>query len=264
MKREELAALIKEKKSVLCVGLDSELEKIPNHLRGEANPLLSFNKAIIDATKDFAVAYKLNVAFYESLGKDGWQLLEDTLAHLGKSHFLIADAKRGDIGNTARMYARTFFERYDFDAVTLNAYMGRDCIEPFLEYSDKWSIILGLTSNIGAEDIELETLQNGLPVYKDLIIKSSKWGNESNTMYVMGATRPDYLSDIRKEIPNHFLLVPGVGKQGGAVKDVLKNAGKNVLINNSRAILYASHDEDFSDAAYISAQNMKVEMGFYL
>ncbi len=247
----------------MCVGLDPDLEKIPSHLHNLSDPIFEFNKRIIDATRDSCVAYKPNIAFFECLGESGWHTLQKTIDYIGTDHFLIADAKRGDIGNTSTMYARAFFDTYHFHAVTITPYMGRDSVKPFLQYPDKWAIILALTSNAGADDFQLLTLQDGTEVYKQVLISSSEWGNTANTMYVTGATRPSQLVEVRNIVPDHFLLVPGVGAQGGSLEEVCKyglNADIGLLVNSSRAILYASAGGDFAEAAAKEAENLAVEM----
>ncbi len=264
MTREDLIHEIKKKGSFLCVGLDSDLRKIPEHLKSESNPILAFNKAIIDATKDYAVAYKPNLAFYEAMGEKGWEILRETLDYIPKECFTIADAKRGDIGNTARMYAETFFLQYDFDSVTIAPYMGKDSVQPFLEYPGKWGIILGLTSNQGAFDFQfLDLKSEGKKLYQKVLETSSSWGDESNTMFVIGATKADMLKDIRQIIPNHFLLVPGVGAQGGSLQEVANN-GMNqdcgLLVNMSRGIIYVDDSENFQEKVKAKAEQVQKEM----
>ncbi len=267
MNRQELIAQIRNKQSYLCVGLDTSLDKIPAHLLKEENPVLAFNKAIIDATKDFAVAYKINTAFYEAQGLEGWRIIEETLKHIPKNCFTIADAKRGDIGNTSEQYAKTFFETYPFDSVTVAPYMGKDSVQPFLEFKDKWTIVLGLTSNEGSKDFQLQTLSNGEYVYEQVLKTVASWGNTENLMFVTGATQATELKHIRKIIPQHFLLVPGVGAQGGSVADVSKaalNEDCGLLINVSRGIIYASKGEDFEEAAAKAAEQYQKEMKAFL
>jgi orotidine-5'-phosphate decarboxylase len=248
MKRAELVYEIRQKKSYLCVGLDTDLTKVPHQFLQTADPIFEFNKAIIDATKDFAVAYKANIAFYESLGYKGWISLEKTIAHIPDNIFRIADAKRGDIGNTSKQYAKTFFETFDFDAITVSPYMGEDSISPFLEYKNKWVIILALTSNKGSADFQLLNTGTDKKLYEEVLLKSSQWGNEGNLMYVVGATHPDLLADIRMLIPNHFILIPGVGSQGGDLEKISINALNNdigILVNVSRAVIFPEKQEDF-------------------
>lgn len=263
MKREELVNQIKSKKSYLCVGLDSDLRKIPSFLLSEPDPIFAFNKAIIEATKDYCVAYKPNLAFYESLGPKGLESLQKTLEVIPETHFTIADAKRGDIGNTASMYAKAFFDVFGFDAITIAPYMGRDSIEPFLDYPGKWAIVLGLTSNSGADDFEQQKLESGKKLYEEVIESVAAYSSDEDTMFVAGATRVDELKQIRTLIPNRFLLIPGVGAQGGNLKDVseatlIKDCG--ILVNASRSIIYASDGEDFASAAAAEAKKMQSEM----
>ncbi len=262
MKREQLINNIREKKSYLLVGLDTSIEKIPAHLKSVPDPVFQFNKQIIDATKDLCVGYKINTAFYEAEGAKGWEAMEQTVNYISPDHFKIADAKRGDIGNTSSQYAKAFFEKLNFDALTVAPYMGADSIQPFLEYEDKWTIVLGLTSNKGSEDFEqLKTGENYL--YEEVIKKVSQWGNKENLMFVIGATKASDLSSIRKIIPDNFLLIPGVGAQGGSLKEVSKN-GLNkdcgLLVNASRAIIYAGKDENFAEDARAVAGQYQKEM----
>jgi orotidine-5'-phosphate decarboxylase len=263
MTRAELISEIKAKQSFLCVGLDTDMEKIPVHLLDTEDPVFEFNKAIIDATKDFCVAYKPNIAFYECLGVKGWESLRKTLEYIPKNIFTIADAKRGDIGNTSRYYAKTFFELMDFDAVTIAPYMGEDSITPFLEFKDKWVIVLALTSNRGALDFQFVTDMKGEELYKKVLKKSLSWGKPDNMMFVVGATRAEGIGEVRKIVPNNFFLVPGVGAQGGSLEDV-SNFGWNedcgLLVNSSRQIIYASSDVDFAEKAGVEAQKLQVEM----
>ncbi len=262
MKRAELIEQIKIKKSYLCVGLDSDISKIPMHLHKEKDPVFEFNKQIIDATLPYAVSYKVNTAFYESNGLAGWESMQKTLAYLPKEVLSIADAKRGDIGNTAAHYAKTFFETLPFDAITLAPYMGKDTIEPFLKYENKWSILLALTSNPGAENFEM-LATGGHKVYEEVLIQSSAWGSIENMMYVVGATRPEYIQGIRKLIPNHFLLVPGIGAQGGDLKELSKaglTADISLLVNASRSIIFADGSENFAHAAALEAKKVQMEM----
>lgn len=263
MTYNELVEQIRLKKSCLCVGLDTDIKKIPAHLLSEKDPIFEFNKQIIDATADYAVAYKPNTAFYETLGAKGWESLQKTFEYIPKNIFTIADAKRGDIGNTSDMYAKAFFEHLNVDAVTVAPYMGSDSVKPFLNYPGKWVILLALTSNDGAFDFQLRESKDGLPLYKTVLETSKNWGTEHNLMYVTGATKAEYLSDIRQIVPNHFLLVPGVGAQGGDMASVFKY-GKNqncgLLINSSRNIIYASNGTDFAEKAKIVAMQMQKEM----
>lgn len=268
MNRKKLIEQIKEKKSYLCVGLDTDIEKIPVHLRSHPDAVFEFNKQIIDATKDLCVAYKINTAFYEAQGVKGWEALEKTANYIPSSHFKIADAKRGDIGNTSHQYAKAFFEIIPFDAVTVAPYMGSDSIKPFLEYKDKWTIVLGLTSNAGASDFELQQITpEGTYLYEKVIFEVSKWGNIGNLMFVVGATKAADISSIRKLIPDHFLLIPGVGAQGGSLADVSKyglNADCGLLVNASRAIIYAGNKEKFAEEARAVALQYQTEMKSYL
>lgn len=263
MTRKELIAEIKAKKSFLCVGLDTDLDKIPAHLLETEDPIFEFNKAIIDATKDFCVAYKPNIAFYECLGVKGWESLRKTLEYIPKNIFTIADAKRGDIGNTSKYYAKTFFEYLNFDSVTIAPYMGEDSITPFLEFEDKWVIVLALTSNKGALDFQFMTDAQGEKLYQKVLKKSSKWGTPENLMYVVGATRAEGIGEVRNIVPNNFFLVPGVGAQGGSLQDVAHygwNDDCGLLVNSSRQIIYASNCLDFAEKAKIEAQKLQQEM----
>lgn len=267
MNIKALAQQIAIKKSYLCVGLDTELSKIPKHLQGSSNAILNFNKAIIDATLPYCVSYKINTAFYEALGSKGWEVMEETFNYIPSTHFKIADAKRGDIGNTSSQYAKAFFEVLNADAVTVAPYMGEDSITPFLNYEDKVTIVLGLTSNKGANDFEMLQSNNQF-IYEHVIKKVSTWGNINNLMFVVGATKAEELANIRHYIPDHFLLVPGVGFQGGSLADVSKyglNSSKSgILVNASRAIIYASEKEDFATEAAAIAQQYVAEMATYL
>lgn len=263
MTRERLIAEIKSKKSFLCVGLDTDIDRIPQHLLSDEYPIFAFNKAIIDATKDFCVAYKPNIAFYECLGPKGWESLKKTMDYIPKDKFTIADAKRGDIGNTSRYYAKTFFEYLDFDAITVAPYMGEDSVTPFLEYKDKWVILLALTSNKGALDFQFTTDIQGQKLYEAVLHKSSKWGTPDNLMYVVGATRAEGIGVVRKDVVNHFFLVPGIGVQGGSLEDTA-NYGWNddcgLLVNSSRGIIYASSGEDFAEKAGEKAKEIQQSM----
>jgi orotidine-5'-phosphate decarboxylase len=267
MTRQELIFQIKKKQSFLCIGLDTDIKKIPTHLLELEDPIFEFNKQIIDATKDLCVAYKPNIAFYESIGLSGWNSLQKTLDYIPKDIFTIADAKRGDIGNTSNMYARAFFENMNFDSITVSPYMGSNSVTPFLEFEDKWAIVLALTSNKGGLDFQKIKGKNGKQLFEQVLEASKQWGTDENMMYVVGATRAEELSEIRKIIPNHFLLVPGVGAQGGNVQDVAKygmNADCGLLINSSRGIIYAGNDVDFAEKAKIEAQKLQHEMAIIL
>ncbi|WP_423818396.1 orotidine-5'-phosphate decarboxylase [Salinimicrobium sp. TIG7-5_MAKvit] len=269
MTTSQLTEQIRLKKSFLCVGLDVDLEKIPQHLLKEEDPIFAFNKAIIDATHHLAVAYKPNVAFYESHGIKGWKALEKTITYLNENHpdiFTIADAKRGDIGNTSGMYAKAFFEDLQFDSVTVAPYMGKDSVEPFLAFANKHTILLALTSNGGAYDFQTKEVE-GEQLYKKVIKTSRTWNNGQNLMYVVGATKAEFLKDIRKIIPESFLLVPGVGAQGGSLEEVCKfgmNRNVGLLVNASRAIIYASEGMDFAEAAAAEAEKLQQEMATFL
>lgn len=264
MNRAELVDQIKIKKSFLCVGLDTDILKIPKHLHNSADPVFEFNKQIIDATINFAVAYKPNLAFYESLGAEGWQSLEKTMKYLPKDVFTIADAKRGDIGNTSGLYARAFFEKMDFDAITVAPYMGEDSVKPFLEYPGKWTILLALTSNKGSADFQALKLDKaGKELYEQVLETSSRWGSAENMMYVVGATKAESLTHVRTIVPDHFLLVPGVGAQGGSLSEVARygmNSECGLLVNASRSIIYATSGVDFADAARAEAKLLQAEM----
>jgi len=260
---KELDAQVQKKKSFLCVGLDTDINKLPTHFVKTPVALLSFNRQIIEATADIAVAYKINTAFYEALGTKGWDLLKQTIDLIPKNIFIIADAKRGDIGNTSNMYAKAFFDELDVHAITLSPYMGKDSVSPYFEYKNKWAILLGLTSNEGAKDIQLEKLKNGKTVYEHVIETASKWGTKENTMFVIGATKAEMLKKVREIIPEHFLLVPGVGSQGGDMDEVMKNGATKdgrLLINASRSILYAGNEKDFAAKAREEAFRLKLLM----
>ncbi|HLW61774.1 MAG TPA: orotidine-5'-phosphate decarboxylase [Flavobacterium sp.] len=265
MTTQQLYNQIQQKKSFLCIGLDVDLNKIPEHLLGTEDPIFEFNKAIIDATHDLCVSYKPNTAFYEAYGLKGWQSLEKTIQYINENYpdiFTIADAKRGDIGNTSSMYAKAFFEDLQFDSVTVAPYMGKDSVEPFLVFEDKHTIMLALTSNEGAFDFQTLKIE-GRELYKQVIETSTEWKNSHNLMYVVGATKAEYLSEIREIIPNSFLLVPGVGAQGGSLEEVCKygmNHHVGLLINSSRGIIYASKDKDFADAARVEALKLQQQM----
>jgi orotidine-5'-phosphate decarboxylase len=267
MNRTQLVEQIKTKQSYLCVGLDTDIEKIPLHLQHNPGAVLQFNKAMIDATKEYCIAYKINTAFYEAYGAKGWDIIEQTLEHIPPTHFKIADAKRGDIGNTSAQYAKTFFETYKFDAVTVAPYMGEDSIRPFLDYENKFAIVLGLTSNKGASDFEYLKISDGSFLYEKVISKISAWASPDNLMFVVGATQSKELENIRKIIPSNFLLIPGVGAQGGSLKDVSKhgmNEDCGLIVNASRAVIYASEKEDYAEAAADTAREYREEMRRYL
>lgn len=267
MNRSDLVAAIRAKKSMLCVGLDTDPANLPTHLSSKEDGVLEFNKAIIDATREFAVSYKLNTAFYEAQGIRGWEILEETRAYIGPDCLTIADAKRGDIGNTAQQYAKTFFQTYPFDAVTIAPYMGKDSVAPFLEFSGKWGIVLGLTSNKGNADFQMLKTEAGEKVFEVVLRKTAGWGTPENLMFVVGATDPDGLRHIRNLLPEHFFLVPGVGAQGGSLADVSRaglTATGGLLVNASRSILYASDGPDFAERARAEAQTLQTEMAGYL
>ncbi|MFD2550262.1 orotidine-5'-phosphate decarboxylase [Bizionia sediminis] len=269
MTTQELTQQILKKQSFLCIGLDVDIHKIPKHLLQESDPIFAFNKAIIDATHHLCVAYKPNTAFYEAYGLKGWQALEKTINYLNENHpdiFTIADAKRGDIGNTSSMYAKAFFEDLAFDSVTVAPYMGKDSVEPFLAFKNKHTILLALTSNEGAFDFQTKQVA-GVELYKQVLETSKTWAHSENLMYVVGATKADYFAEIRKIIPNNFLLVPGVGAQGGKLKDVCKYgmaANVGLLVNSSRGIIYASNTANFAEAAAQKAREMQQEMSYIL
>ncbi len=282
MTRQQLVEQIFSKRTYLCVGLDTDVTKIPKHLQSHPDSIFEFNKQIIDATLKYCVSYKINTAFYEAQGLKGWEALEKTVNYIPETHFKIADAKRGDIGNTSAQYAKAFFETLNFDAITVAPYMGADSIKPFLEYKDKWTIILGLTSNEGARDFELqkvitttEILEEGVHVtqqsinylYEKVLETAAKWGTEENTMFVIGATQAVEFANIRNIAPNHFYLVPGVGAQGGSLKAISEKAitkDCGLLVNVSCAIIYASEEEDFANEAGAIAHQYQHEMSLYL
>jgi orotidine-5'-phosphate decarboxylase len=270
MKRQELVNLIRSKKSFLCVGLDSDINKIPKHLLTKEDPVFEFNKAIIDATLPYTVAYKPNLAFYESRGIEGLVSLKKTMDYLHQFKdecFTIADAKRGDIGNTAAMYADSFFNEMQVDSVTVAPYMGKDSVTPFLGYDGKWVILLALTSNPGAEDFQYTIDTDGTPLYQKVLKRSLEWANADNMMYVVGATRAAMLADIRKIVPDSFLLVPGVGAQGGSLEEVCKygmNSQCGLIVNSSRAIIYADKSENFAKVAGEKAQEVQQQMAAFL
>jgi len=266
MTRTTLIEHIRSKQSYLCVGLDADPKKIPHSLRASADPVFEFNKSIIDATLEHCVAYKLNTAFYEVSGASGWESMQKTVEYIPSTHFKIADAKRGDIGNTSSLYARAFFETLSFDAVTVAPYMGEDSIRPFLEYTNKWTILLGLTSNTGAADFELQSHLDGL-LYESVILKASQWGTIENLMFVIGATKPEWFKHIRAMVPEHFYLVPGLGAQGGSLQEISEkamNKDVGVLVNASRAIMYAASGDDFAEKAGVVAAGYASEMAIYL
>lgn len=274
MTRQQLIQQIQDKKSYLCVGLDTDLTKIPKHLQSHPDAIFEFNKQIIDATHDLCVSYKINTAFYEAMGVKGWEAMQKTVDYIPAEKFTIADAKRGDIGNTSTQYARAFFEAMNFDAITVAPYMGEDSVRPFLEYQNKWTIVLGLTSNKGSDDFQQLNLNDSLSekskpiaLYQRVIEKIARWGTPDNLMFVTGATKASDFEGIRSIIPNNFLLVPGVGAQGGSLKDVSKyglNKDCGLLVNASRAIIYASEKEDFAVKARIVAQEYQQEMSGYI
>ena len=275
MNRQQLVEQIFKKQSYLCVGLDTDITKIPPHLLTQPDPVFEFNKQIVDATRDLCVSYKINTAFYEALGLKGWEAMEKTVNYIGDKHFKIADAKRGDIGNTSAQYAKAFLETLPFDSITVAPYMGEDSVKPFLQYKGKWAIVLGLTSNKGANDFELKQLitENGEEhlraeyLYERVLRKVAEWGTVDNLMFVVGATQAEEFINIRSITPDHFYLVPGVGAQGGSLKDIsekamIKDCG--ILVNASRAIIYASEKEDFATEARAIAQQYQFEMKEYL
>jgi orotidine-5'-phosphate decarboxylase len=283
MTRQQLVEEIKQKKSYLCVGLDTDITKLPVHLQSRPDAVVAFNKAIIDATSAYCVSYKVNTAFYESQGIKGWEAMQETLAYIPDSHFKIADAKRGDIGNTSAQYAKTFFEVLPFDAITVAPYMGEDSIRPFLDYPNKWTIVLGLTSNAGSNDFqqlqlaEYNEAYSMVPhitqgtvdkrLYEHVLERVSSWGTPENLMFVVGATRASDLENIRRIIPEHFILVPGVGAQGGSLEDVSRyglNDDAGLLVNASRAVIFAGGGEDFAEKAAIAASDYQKEMAAYL
>jgi len=268
MTRNQLIEQIRKKRSYLCVGLDTDIDKIPKHLLSSAEPVLEFNKAIIDATREYCVAYKINTAFYEVMGANGWDIMAKTVAYIGADHFKIADAKRGDIGNTSEQYAKAFFGLMPFDAITIAPYMGEDSVKPFLKFPNKWGIVLGLTSNIGAKDFELQKMRGEQEYLYEKVLKTvASWGNPGNLMFVIGATQSEEFVNIRKLTPDHFYLVPGVGAQGGSLAEISKKAmNKEVglLVNASRAIIYASSDKDFAEAAAKVALDYQQEMAGFL
>lgn len=259
----QIVQQIRQKKSFLCIGLDTDIHKIPKHLLKEEDPLYAFNKAIVEHTQDLCIAYKPNTAFYEAHGSKGWQTLERTVGLFGKDLFSIADAKRGDIGNTSGMYAKAFLEQMNFDSITVAPYMGADSVQPFLAFPDKWVILLALTSNEGSQDFQVQELKNGEQVFEQVLQRSQQWGSKENMMYVVGATRGEAFTQIRKHAPEHFLLVPGVGAQGGSLEEVCKygmTKDCGLIVNSSRAIIYASSGEDFAEKARAEALKVQQEM----
>ena len=267
MNRNELVEQIKQKKSYLCVGLDTDPAKIPAHLLNEKDPIFAFNKAIIDATLPYCVAYKINTAFYEAQGLNGWAALEKTVNYIPSTHFKIADAKRGDIGNTSTQYAIAFLKQLPFDAITIAPYMGEDSVKPFLQFEGKWAIVLGLTSNPGAHDFELKSLEGGERLYEKVIRTVASWGTPENLMFVVGATRADEFINLRSIAPDHFFLVPGVGAQGGSLSEISQKAMNNeigLLVNSSRDIIFASSKEDFAIAAAAKAKAYAEEMAVFI
>ena len=267
MNRKKLYQQIIEKRTYLCVGLDTDIKRIPKHLLDLDDPIFEFNKAIIDATKDLCVAYKPNIAFYETLGSAGWKSLEKTLEYIPKTHFTIADAKRGDIGNTSSMYARAFFENMDFDSITVAPYMGIDSVQPFLDFDNKWVILLALTSNKGSQDFQMTLQENDQPLYEKVMRTAQNWGTSENLMYVVGATHPEKFQEIRRIAPEHFLLVPGIGAQGGNLQKVSEygwNDYCGLLVNSSRGIIYASEGSDFAEAARASASKLQQQMANFM
>ena len=270
MTRQQLFDNIRRKGSFLCVGLDTDIRRLPPHLKDDKNAIFTFNKAIIDATAPYCVAYKPNLAFYECFGIEGWTALEQTVKYIKDNYpdqFIIADAKRGDIGNTSAMYARSFFEHLDVDAITVAPYMGEDSITPFYGYEGKWVIVLGLTSNKGSHDFQLTTDNAGVPLHERVVSKSAEWGNDDNTMFVVGATQGRMFEQVRRVAPNKFLLVPGVGAQGGSLEEVARYGiidDCGLLVNSSRGIIYASEGEDFAAVAALKARELKEQMSAIL
>lgn len=267
MNRSSLIQQIRLKGSYLCVGLDTDPEKIPAFLHQEEDPVFTFNRMIIDATLPYCVGYKINTAFYEAGGVKGWTSMEKTVAYIPDTHFKIADAKRGDIGNTSTQYARAFLQHLPFDAITIAPYMGEDSVRPFLQFEEKWAIVLGLTSNPGAADFELKQLSDQSRLYETVISRVSAWGTTDNLMFVVGATQADEFINLRRIAPDHFFLVPGVGAQGGSLKEISQkamNSDVGILVNSSREIIYASAGEDFAEAAEARARSYANEMKTYL
>jgi len=266
MTRSQLVGQIRQKKTYLCVGLDTDIDKIPKHLLSLPDPVFEFNKQIIDATKEYCVSYKINTAFYEARGVKGWEAMQKTVDYIPPSHFKIADAKRGDIGNTSAQYAKAFFETMNFNAITVAPYMGEDSVKPFLQYKDKWAIVLGLTSNEGSKDFEMQKTDDEY-LYEKVLKTVSRWGTTENLMFVVGATQSDEFEKIRQMTPDHFYLVPGVGSQGGNLKDISEKAMNpdcGILVNVSRAIIYASGEENFAAAAEAVSVAYQREMSSFL
>lgn len=277
MTRSELHDQIRRKKSVLCVGLDSDIERIPRHLMEMEDPVWEFNKRIIDATHPYTVAYKPNTAFYEARGIEGWHTLQKTVRYIRENYpgiFIIADAKRGDIGNTSRMYARAFFEHMQCHAITVAPYMGSDSVQPFLEYEGRWSIVLALTSNHGATDFQFSLLENSgmrerpQKLFEKVLVEAQSWGTPENMMFVVGATKAEYLKEVRRLVPEHFLLVPGVGKQGGNLEKIMENGmaahTPNLLINASRSVIFKSQERNFAEAAAEEAKSLSAKISSFL
>jgi orotidine-5'-phosphate decarboxylase len=266
MNRQQLFAQIRKKRSFLCIGLDTDIAKIPPHLYGYPDPVLEFNRQIIEATHDLCVAYKPNTAFYESRGFEGWMTLEKTVQEIPYDIFTIADAKRGDIGNTSGMYAKGFFDQMNFDSITLSPYMGHDSVTPYFRFEGKWAILLALTSNEGAEDLQMIRTPDGM-LWEEVLRRTRLWGTPDNTMFVVGATKAEMLTKVRAIVPDHFLLVPGVGAQGGSLEEVARyglNSQCGLLVNSSRAIIYAGNDEDFAERAREVAKAVQQEMAIIL
>jgi orotidine-5'-phosphate decarboxylase len=258
---------IKAKESYLCVGLDTDIHKIPQHLLQHSDPIFEFNKRIIDATKDLCIAYKPNIAFYESLGARGWESLRKTLEYIPEEIFVIADAKRGDIGNTSKLYARAFFENLRTDAITVSPYMGEDSVKPFLDFPEKFVILLGLTSNPGSNDFQRMKMESGNMLFEEVLMKSQQWGGPHKIMYVIGATQPQFISKVREICPDHFLLIPGIGVQGGSLKEISEigmNSKVGLIVAVSRSIIYASAGENFALKARLEAKKLQEEMAHYL
>ncbi len=267
MTTEALFEQIKARQSYLCVGLDTDIQRIPKHLLNEPDPIFAFNKQIIDATAPYCVAFKPNTAFYEAMGPSGWASLEKTVNYIPDTHFTIADAKRGDIGNTSKLYARAFFEQLNFDAVTVAPYMGSDSVQPFLAFEGKYVVLLALTSNTGSADFQFQLLGNGAPLYQQVLQTSSSWPHANRLMYVVGATQTAHLAEVRAQVPNHFLLVPGVGAQGGSLEEVSRhgmNSQCGLLVNASRSIIYADSGPDFAQHAAHAAKALQQQMATYL
>ncbi|MCB0557767.1 MAG: orotidine-5'-phosphate decarboxylase [Lewinellaceae bacterium] len=263
MTRQELHQQIRSKGSYLCVGLDADFERIPRHLLKYDDPVYEFNRQIIDATQNLCVAYKPNLAFYEAQGAKGWASLQKTLEYIPEEHFTIADAKRGDIGNTSRLYAQAFFETLNFDAVTVAPYMGEDSVAPFLGFEGKWVILLGLTSNQGSRDFQMDKQENGQPLYEKVMRRAQQWGSPEQLMFVVGATHPEQFEEVRRFAPEHFLLVPGIGAQGGDLQAVSRygfNDHCGMLVNSSRGVIFAGDGEDFAEKAQMAAKAVREEM----